>query len=65
MENAPNNIYAVDCDDFNNTYDYPKGHSYFLNDKKGNPGKVFEHMYQSLKTGRVNANDQRRLILEK
>jgi len=67
MENAPNNIYAIDCDDFNNSYDYPKGHSYFLDDSDGNPGRVFQHIYQSLKSGRVDvgASDQRRLILKK
>ncbi|MDQ6993602.1 MAG: alpha/beta hydrolase [Mariprofundus sp.] len=67
MENAPKNIYAVDCDDFNNSYDYPKGHSYFLDDGKGNPGEVFKHMYKALKTGRVDVgnNIQRCLILEK
>jgi len=75
MQNAPKNVYAIDCDDFNNTYDFPKGHAYFLEDHDGKPGKVFEHIYQSLKTGRVDVggndqlsgqiSDQRRLILKK
>ncbi len=67
LENAPKNVYAVDCDDFNNTYDYPKGHSYFLDDGNGNPGEVFKHLYKALKTGRIDVggNLHRRLILEK
>ncbi|MDX8395686.1 MAG: alpha/beta hydrolase [Mariprofundaceae bacterium] len=67
MDNAPKNVYAIDCDDFNNTYDKPKGHSYFLDDGTGNPGKVFEHLYQSLKSGRVDVggNASRSIILEK
>jgi len=67
MDNAPKNIYAIDCDDFNNSYDSPKGHSYFLDDGDGHSGKVFDHIYQALKTGRVDVgeSDQRRLILKK
>lgn len=65
LENAPKNVYAVDCDDFNNTYDKPKGHSYFLDDGHGSPGKVFKHIYNALKTGRVDVggNPYQRLIL--
>lgn len=29
MELTPKNVYVVDCDDVNNEYDNPKGHSYF------------------------------------
>jgi len=56
MEKVSNNVYAVDCDDFNNTYDRPKGHSYFLQDHEGNPGSVFTHMFHALKWGRVDAH---------
>jgi esterase/lipase superfamily enzyme len=67
LENTPRNVYAIDCDDFNNTYDSPKGHSYFLYDKTGKPGAVYKHLYQALKTGRVDVgnSDQRRLRLDK
>lgn len=67
MRSVPSNVYAIDCDEFNNTYDWPKGHSYFLEDDSGTPGKVFDHMFNSIKTGRVTVDDvrNRRHILEK
>ncbi|MDX7857969.1 alpha/beta hydrolase [Aeromonas caviae] len=61
MEMTPKNVYVVDCDDVNNVYDNPKGHSYYLGDKiKGVPGLVFEHIYGCLKTGRVFPEDEQR-----
>ena len=56
MNKVQSNVYAIDCDDINNAYDFPKGHSYFLTNKEGNIGKVFEHMFQSIKIGRVFVN---------
>ncbi len=38
MELVPKNVYSIDCDNFNNRYDPPVGHSYFLTDENGNPG---------------------------
>ncbi len=58
MKKIQSNIYAIDCDNFNNKYDFPKGHSYFLNDKNGNIGAVFEHMFNTIKTGRVLVEDK-------
>ena len=53
MDKVPNNVYSVDCDDVNNLYD-KKGHSYFRSGtKKGEPGKVFEHIFATLLRGRV------------
>ncbi|MEZ7863289.1 MAG: alpha/beta hydrolase [Aeromonadaceae bacterium] len=57
MEKTPSNVYAIDCDDLNNRYDEPKGHSYFLEDEQGKPGKVFDHLFESIKTGRVTVDD--------
>jgi esterase/lipase superfamily enzyme len=34
MEKTPRNVYRVDCDDVNNLYDKPKGHSYFRSGEK-------------------------------
>jgi len=67
MKKVQSNVHAIDCDNFNNQYDVPKGHSYFLEDKNGNPGKVFEHLFKTIKTGRVDANDleKRKHILDK
>jgi len=54
MSAVPGNVYSVDCDDVNNTYDRPKGHSYFRSGaRKGQPGKVFEHIFATLLQGRV------------
>lgn len=53
------NVFAVDCDDVNTAYDVPKGHSYFRSGtKKGEPGKVFEHIWGTLMTGRVYPDDE-------
>lgn len=61
------NVYSIDCDNFNNKYDMPIGHSYFLDDGKNKEkgGVVFEHMFNAIKTGRVYVEDKvrRQLIL--
>lgn len=54
MQLAPANVYAVDCDDVNNLYDNPKGHTYFRSGiVAGKPGLVFEHIFDTLLSGRV------------
>lgn len=59
MDTVPNNVYSVDCDDVNNTYDKPKGHSYFRSGaKRGQPGKVFNHIFETLLKGRVYPDDE-------
>lgn len=58
MDKVQSNVYAIDCDNFNNKYDSPKGHSYFLNDEKNKIGKVFEHMFNTIQSGRVFVEDQ-------
>lgn len=61
----PRNVYSVDCDEINNLYDNPKGHSYFLKDDQGQPGLVFQHIQNAIITGRVEADkDSRHLVLE-
>lgn len=57
MDKVQSNVYAIDCDNFNNKYDFPKGHAYFLNDEEDEIGKVFEHMFNTIKTGRVLVDD--------
>ena len=57
MNNVQSNVYAIDCDNFNNKYDSPKGHSYFLDDEDGNIGKVFDHMFETIRSGRVFVDD--------
>ncbi|MBI3773388.1 MAG: alpha/beta hydrolase [Gammaproteobacteria bacterium] len=60
MDNTPRNVYAIDCDDFNNQYDMPTGHSYFLTDDKGQPGAVFQHILKCIQLGRVFPDDENR-----
>lgn len=59
MDETPRNVYAVDSDDVNTLYDFPKGHSYFRTGKqKGKPGKVFDHIFAALVSGRVFPEDE-------
>lgn len=61
MDKTPSNVYRVDCDDVNNQYDYPKGHSYFRSGKKsGSPGEVFNHIFACMEHGRVFPEDEHR-----
>ena len=54
MGKVLSNVYAIDCDNFNNRYDFSAGHSYFLNDDVGNSGMVFAHLFKTIKSGRVD-----------
>ena len=57
----PRNVYSVDCDDVNNMYDSPKGHSYFRSGAdEGIAGAVFNHIFDCLLTGRVFPEDEYR-----
>jgi esterase/lipase superfamily enzyme len=59
MQLTPRNVYSVDCDDVNNAYDPPFGHSYFRRGgRRGQPGKVFEHIFACLLSGRVFPDDE-------
>lgn len=61
MDLTPGNVYAVDCDDVNTAYDLPKGHSYFRSGRnKGEPGLVFQHIFDTLVSGRVFPEDENR-----
>ncbi|WP_281560675.1 alpha/beta hydrolase [Thalassomonas sp. RHCl1] len=65
LDLLPRNVYEVDCDNFNNSVDTPKGHTYFL-DKNGN-GKAtpaLKHMLEAMDGGRVKP-DQRSYELPK
>ena len=61
---VPDNVYAIDCSDVNTEYDNPVGHSYFIDNPEGKPNKVFEHINQVIKTGRVANTANRILIIE-
>ena len=61
MEKVGRNVFAVDCDEVNTRYDFPKGHSYFRSGEVfGEPGVVFLHLFAALKSGRVFPEDETR-----
>lgn len=65
IKKTPANVYAIDCDDFNNTLDHPKGHSYFLGgnrDEFASHSPVLNHMLSAIRTGRVDAEPLSRSI---
>jgi esterase/lipase superfamily enzyme len=53
MDKVNKNVYALDCNDFNTEYDPPTGHGYFAEDRSGNAGILFDHMWKCIETGRV------------
>jgi esterase/lipase superfamily enzyme len=57
MQVVPRNVYSVDCDDINISYDSPTGHTYFLEDGNGNPGRPFKHMLSCIESGRVTETE--------
>lgn len=61
LRSVPKNVYEVDCDDFNNTFDNPKGHSYFFA-RKGVTSPALLHMLGAMDGGRVE-HTERRCIL--
>jgi len=61
MSKVPPNVYAVNCDSFNNKFDDPKGHSYFL-DKDNKKSPAFEHVIKVLKTKKQSL-DSRQITL--
>lgn len=61
IKKVPKNVYEVDCDSFNNRFDFPKGHSYFLNcDSITSP--VLLHMLSAMDRGRVVPDKQHHVI---
>lgn len=62
MDAVPRNVYAVDCDNFNNKCDPPTGHGYFLDFPNGNPSPVLLHMVNALDHGRVDPAERRHVL---
>ena len=59
------NVFEADCDDFNNTFDKPKGHTYFTAHKKSNTiSPVMKHMIHAVRYGRVKPSD-RHIVLQR
>ncbi|WP_253805262.1 hypothetical protein [Vibrio mediterranei] len=49
----PKNVYEFDCDYFNQRFDYPVGHSYFLANSEGEVSLVVSQMVSAIKSGVV------------
>ena len=67
MHKTPNNVFAIDCDDVNNLYDNPKGHSYFSSGTNNGPGKVFRHIFSTIRSGRphdIGAQNREMIVRE-
>ncbi|MDG3087898.1 alpha/beta hydrolase [Vibrio hannami] len=64
LSRLPKKVYEVDCDDFNNRFDSPKGHSYFLTDSDGNVSPIIAHMVKAIDTGRVPGERSDRLTVD-
>lgn len=63
IEKVPKNVYEIDCDDFNNEFDPPLGHGYFLNRSRGRRvSPVLTHMAHAIETGRL-PNEERSIRL--
>lgn len=58
IDQTPRNVFQVDCDDVNTSYDPPAGHNYFRSGtRKGEPGLIFKHIFQCIEKGRVFPKD--------
>ena len=65
LDKVPDNVFVIDCDDFYNTLDNPKRHWYILvgyRDEYKNQYPVLHHMLAAMRTGRVDANPESRLM---
>lgn len=63
LEKTPKNVIEVDCDNFNNTFDLPKGHSYFIETNDGKTvSPCIAHMAHAIKTGRVQHTNRQHVL---
>jgi esterase/lipase superfamily enzyme len=49
----PKNVYEFNCDRFNQCFDHPVGHSYFLTDREGGTSPIIGKMVSAMKCGFV------------
>lgn len=61
MNRVHSNVFALDCDGVNSDYDPRYGHTYFRSgEEPGEPGIVFDHIFKTLLTGRVEQQVEER-----
>ncbi len=65
MTKVPANVYAVDCDQVAMRYDPKSGHTYFLKDGRGNPGKVFKHILKCVQDARPESDATNRHVIKR
>jgi esterase/lipase superfamily enzyme len=58
LEKTPRNVYEVDCSSFNNRFDSPTGHGYFLEDDEGVVSPVLLHMLYAIRNGHSEISDR-------
>lgn len=59
LQAVARNVYEVDCDNFNNRFDWPVGHVYFLEDRNGVVSPALNHLLTAMDGGRVRPNVRR------
>ena len=52
----PENVYQVNCQDFNNRFEFIIGHRYFIRDMFNNISPVIYHMVDALEQGQITPN---------
>jgi len=52
LEKTPRNVYEIDCSSFNNRFDPPVGHGYFMDNPDGVVSPVLLHMLHAIQNGR-------------
>jgi len=64
ISKAPKNVYELECSSFNHRFDFPKGHSYYLEDSDGVVSPVLHHMIYAITHGRPETKDQSIVLQE-
>jgi len=59
LRKTDKNVIEVDCDDFNNSIDKPKGHSYFIEKNSTIVSPCIKHMADAIKIGRVEHTNRK------
>jgi esterase/lipase superfamily enzyme len=64
MTKVPANVFAVDCDRVAMRYDPKSGHTYFLQDRQDNAGKVFQHILKCVQDARPESDATNQHIIK-
>lgn len=64
MANVADNIYQVNCNNFNHQFEPAIGHVYFLTDPWNRTSPIIAHVTQAIKTGIVVPNQRQHILLK-